>query len=99
MDKLLTEEIRDTARRIATERLKSRAVEMDRERTLPWDLKTDAAESLLYASASNADSAPGFAAINGFKAKLIAAAGHRKSRIDVMKASVGDISGTPRSRR
>jgi butyryl-CoA dehydrogenase len=35
-------------------------------------LKTDAAESLLYASASNADSAPGTAAINGFKAKLFA---------------------------
>ena len=35
-------------------------------------LKTDAAESFLYASASNADSAPGFAAINGFKAKLFA---------------------------
>lgn len=35
-------------------------------------LKTDAAESFLYACASNADSAPGNAAINGFKAKLLA---------------------------
>lgn len=31
------EEIRDTARRIATERLKPRAVETDRERTFPWE--------------------------------------------------------------
>ena len=37
MDKLLMEEIRDTARRIATERLKPRAVETDRERTFPWE--------------------------------------------------------------
>jgi butyryl-CoA dehydrogenase len=35
-------------------------------------LKTDAAESLLSACASNADSAPGTAVINGFKAKLFA---------------------------
>jgi butyryl-CoA dehydrogenase len=35
-------------------------------------LKTDAAESLLYACAGSADSAPGAAAINGFKAKLFA---------------------------
>jgi len=35
-------------------------------------LKTDATESFLYACASNADSAPGSAAINGFKAKLFA---------------------------
>ena len=35
-------------------------------------LKTDAAESLLYACASNADSTPGTAVINGFKAKLFA---------------------------
>jgi butyryl-CoA dehydrogenase len=35
-------------------------------------LKTDAAESLVYACASNADSAPGTAVINGFKAKLFA---------------------------
>lgn len=35
-------------------------------------LKTDAAESLLHACATNADSAPGAAVINGFKAKLFA---------------------------
>jgi butyryl-CoA dehydrogenase len=35
-------------------------------------LKTDAAESLLYACATNADSAPGTAIINGLKAKLFA---------------------------
>ncbi|MDA8179266.1 MAG: hypothetical protein M0T69_06975, partial [Deltaproteobacteria bacterium] len=35
MDTLLMEEIRDAARRIATERLKPRAVETDRERTSP----------------------------------------------------------------
>jgi butyryl-CoA dehydrogenase len=35
-------------------------------------LKTDAAESLLHACATNADSAPGTAIINGLKAKLFA---------------------------
>ena len=35
MEKLHMEEVRDTARRIATERLKPRAVETDRERTFP----------------------------------------------------------------
>ena len=37
MEKLHMEEIRDTATRIATERLKPRAVETDRERTFPWE--------------------------------------------------------------
>ncbi|MHB1012876.1 MAG: acyl-CoA dehydrogenase family protein [Desulfobacteria bacterium] len=37
MEKLHMEEIRDTARRIATERLKPRAVETDRARTFPWE--------------------------------------------------------------
>jgi butyryl-CoA dehydrogenase len=37
MEKLQMEEIRDTAKRIAAERLKPRAVERDRERTFPWE--------------------------------------------------------------
>jgi butyryl-CoA dehydrogenase len=52
-------------------------------------LKTDAAESLLYASTHNADSVPGFAAINGFKAKLFAS----EAAVEITNLAIQVLAG------
>lgn len=52
-------------------------------------LKTDAAESLLYACASNADSAPGTAVINGFKAKLFAS----EAAVEITNSAIQVLGG------
>ncbi|MBI5576931.1 MAG: acyl-CoA/acyl-ACP dehydrogenase [Deltaproteobacteria bacterium] len=52
-------------------------------------LKTDAAESLLSACADNADSAPGTAAINGFKAKLFAS----EAAVEITNSAIQVLGG------
>ena len=52
-------------------------------------LKTDAAESLLSACADNADSAPGAAAINGFKAKLFAS----EAAVEITNSAIQVLGG------
>ncbi|MBI5577286.1 MAG: acyl-CoA dehydrogenase family protein [Deltaproteobacteria bacterium] len=57
-------------------------------------LKTEAAESLLSACAENADSAPGTAAINGFKAKLFAS----EAAVEVTDIAIQVLGGHGYSR-
>jgi len=52
-------------------------------------LKTDAAESLLYACANNAESAPGTAVISGFKAKLFAS----EAAVEVTNSAIQVLGG------
>jgi butyryl-CoA dehydrogenase len=52
-------------------------------------VKTDAAESLLHSCAGNADSAPGTAVINGFKAKLFAS----EAAVEVTNSAIQILGG------
>ena len=52
-------------------------------------LKADATEALLHACASNADSAPGTAVINGFKAKLFAS----EATVEVTNSAIQILGG------
>jgi butyryl-CoA dehydrogenase len=52
-------------------------------------LKTDAAESLLFACADNADSAPATAAINWFKAKLFAS----EAAVEITNSAIQVLGG------
>jgi butyryl-CoA dehydrogenase len=57
-------------------------------------LKTDAAESLLYACASKADSASGTAVMNGFKAKLFAS----EAAVEITNMAIQVLGGHGYSR-
>jgi butyryl-CoA dehydrogenase len=57
-------------------------------------LKTDAAESLLSACASNADSAPGTAVMNGFKAKLFSS----EAAVEITNLAIQVLGGHGYSR-